>query len=103
MQIHRHVDCGLHAEQNRQTRRGKPREHIFGSVGARQGADYDEREQREQREAKDYTKFLCGDREHEIGVAVRQAALGDALARSKSEPAAIGECLHGGIDLKGVT
>ena len=35
-------------------------------------------------------------------MAVGQAALGDALARPKPEPATIGEGFHRGIDLKGV-
>ena len=35
-------------------------------------------------------------------MAVRQAALGNALARPKPEPAAVGKGFHRGIDLKGV-
>src|SRR5260370_315990 len=57
----------------------------------------------EQREAKDDAEFLRRHREHEISVAIRQAALGDAFARSKPEPAAVGKCFHRGIDLKGIS
>jgi len=93
---------GLHAEHDRKPRGGEAGEHVFGGVGARQGADHHEGEQREQHQAQDDSEFLRRHREHEIGVAVRQAALGDALAGPEPEPAAVPKSLHRGIDLKGV-
>ena len=56
----------------------------------------------EQRETQDDAEFLRRHREHEVGMAVGQAALGDALAGAKAEPAAIGEGAHRSVDLKGV-
>ena len=100
MQVDRHVDGRLHAEHDREPGRGEAREQILRRVGARQGAHDDEGEQRQQRKAHDDAEFLGADREHEIGVTVGEAPLGDALAGAKAEPAAVGESIHGGIDLE---
>ena len=71
-------------------------------IGAQQRADHDEGEQRDQRQAQDDAEFFGRDREHEVGMAVRQAAFGDAFAGAEAEPAAVPERFHRGVDLKGI-
>src|SRR5206468_1205978 len=82
--------------------RRKAREHILVRIGARQRPDHDEGEQRDQRQAQDDAELFGGHREHEISMAVRQAAFCNPLAGSEAEPAAVPECLHRHVDLKDV-
>ena len=102
MQIDRHVDGRLQAEQDRQSGRGEADERIFGAHRLDQRTDDDEGEQRDQNEAEHDAEFLGRDREHEIGVALGQDALDGALARTAAEPAAANEGFGGDIDVESV-
>ena len=81
---------------------GEARERVVVAHGAGQPAQHDEGEQRHQNQAQHDAEFLGADREHEIGMAVRQDALDRALARAAAEPAAAHERFQRHVDLEGV-
>ncbi len=102
MQVHRHVDRRLQAEQDGEARRGKADERLFAGDRMAQRADHDEGEQRQQHQAEHDAELLGADREHEVGVALRQEPLHRALARATAEPAAAREAFQREIDVEGV-
>ena len=91
MQVDRHVDRRLQAEQDGEAGGREARERVLVAQRVPQRADHDEGEQRDQHEAEHDAEFLGRHREHEVGVAVGQDALDRALARAPAEPAAAHE------------
>ena len=102
VQIDRHVDGGLQAEQDRQAGGGKARERVLVAHRVTQAAHHDEGEQRHQHQAEHDAEFLGRDREDEIGVALGQDALDRPLARAAAEPAAAQEGFQRLVDVEGV-
>ncbi len=102
MQVDRHVDGRLQAEQDRKPGGGEARERVLVAQRMAQRAQHDEGEQRDQHQAEHDAELLGRDREHEVGVALRQDALDRALARPAAEPAAAHEGFDRLIDVEGV-
>ncbi len=102
VQIDRHVDGALDAEQNDEARRGETAERILVARCRNQPAQHDEGEDRDDRDASDDTELLAGHRENEIGMAIRQDPFQRALARPLAEPTPGNETLQRGIDLERV-
>ena len=102
MQVHRHVDGRLHAEQNGQASGGETREGVFAVHGARQRADHDKGIKRHQRQTERDAEFLRRHREHEVGMALGQQPLDRALARTAAEPAAAHEAFSRDVDVESV-
>src|SRR4029077_4492359 len=89
-------------EQDRQPRRGKADERVFGAHRLGERADDNEREQRDQNEAEHGAEFFRRNSEDEVGVTFGQDALDGALARAAAEPAAADEGFGGDVDIEGV-
>ncbi|KIU01127.1 hypothetical protein QU39_00315, partial [Staphylococcus aureus] len=87
LRVHRHVDAGLQSEERGEPGDGESREGVVGAARQLQSAHHDEGEQRHEAEADDHAELLAGDGEDEVGMRVRQVALGDALAGTGAEPA----------------
>ena len=89
--IHRHVDRGLGAEQDREPGGRKARERIGIAHGVSERTQHNESKQCDERKTQHDAKLLGRDREHEVGVAVRQYAFDRAFARATAEPSAAHE------------
>ncbi len=102
MQIDRHVDGRLQAEQDGQSGGGKTDERIVGAHRLDQRADDNEGKQRDQNEAEHDAEFLRRHRKDEIGVAFGQDALDGAFAGAAAEPAAADEGFGRDVDVVAV-
>ena len=88
MQIDRHVDRALHAEQHDEPGRGEAAERILVARRHRQAAQHDEGEDGDDEKAGDDAEFLRRHGEDEIRMRVGQDALERPFARPLAEPAA---------------
>ena len=102
MQVHRHVDGGLEAEQDRKAGGAEARERILVAHGVTQAAQHNEGEHRGEHQAQHDAEFFGCDSEHEIGVTLGQDALDRAFARAAPEPAAALEGFDRLVDVEGV-
>ena len=100
MQVHRHIDAGLHAKQHGEARRRETAEGILVFLRIEQGPHDDKGQKRDDADAHENAELLAGHREDEVRVAVGKDALQRALARPLSEPAARDEGIARGIDLE---
>src|SRR5437899_6247973 len=68
MQVHRHVDGRLQAEQHGKAGCGKARERILGASGVMEAAQDDEGKQSSEQQTQHDAEFFRGDRKHEVGI-----------------------------------
>ncbi len=102
MQVHRHVDAALHAEQHHESRGGEAAERVVVAVGQHEAAQHDKGEEPRERDAEQEAELLPRDREDEVGMRVGQHALEGALAWTLAEPGPRHEAVHRRVDLEGV-
>src|SRR5262249_35040912 len=100
MQVHRHIDGRLQAEQDGKAGCGKARERILGTSGVMKAAQDDEGKQSNEQQTQYDAEVSGGDRKHEIGMTLRQDALDRALARAASEPTAALERFESLVDVE---
>ena len=102
VQIDRHIDRALDAEEHDEARPREAAEMILIARGDGKAAHDDEHEDGHDDETGDDAEFLRRDGEDEVGMRVGQDALERAFAGALARPATGIKALQGGIDLERV-